>query len=73
MRCPRILIGTSGWAVAAIRDNECNLMGGLIAVMKGKQISLGDHLYDATEADVVPSGVGELAKLQAQGYAYIKL
>jgi len=40
--------------------------------LKGKQISLGDHLYDATEADVVPSGVAELAKLQAQGYAYIK-
>lgn len=40
--------------------------------LKGKKISLADHLYDASDADVVPSGVAELAKLQAEGYVYIK-
>ena len=39
--------------------------------LKGKKISL-DQLYDADESNVVPSGVAELAHLQAQGYNYIK-
>ena len=39
--------------------------------LKGRQISL-DQLYDASEGDVVPSGVAQLAILQSQGYAYIK-
>ena len=30
------------------------------------------YLYDFSDADIVPSGVAELAHLQAQGYAYIK-
>jgi len=40
--------------------------------LKGKKINLAEHLYDASDADVVPSGVAELAKLQSQGYTYIK-
>ena len=39
--------------------------------LKGRNVELVD-LYDASEADVVPSGVAELAHLQAQGYTYIK-
>ena len=39
--------------------------------LKGREIPL-DALYDAKEADIVPSGVAQLAILQAQGYAYIK-
>ena len=39
--------------------------------LKGRQVSL-DQLYDASEGDVVPSGVAQLAILQSQGYAYIK-
>jgi intracellular sulfur oxidation DsrE/DsrF family protein len=39
--------------------------------LKGRQIPM-DALYDTTEADIVPSGVAELAHLQAQGYTYIK-
>ena len=31
-----------------------------------------DHLYNVDSADIVPSGVAELAHLQAQGYTYIK-
>lgn len=39
--------------------------------IKGRNIPL-EALYDVHEADVVPSGVAQLAILQAQGYAYIK-
>ena len=31
------------------------------------------QLYDASEEDIVPSGVGRLGELQMQGYAYIKI
>jgi intracellular sulfur oxidation DsrE/DsrF family protein len=40
--------------------------------LKGKKINLTEDLYDASEGDVVPSGVAELAKLQAEGFTYIK-
>jgi intracellular sulfur oxidation DsrE/DsrF family protein len=39
--------------------------------IKGRKVSM-DGLYDFSEADIVPSGVAELAHLQAQGYTYIK-
>ncbi len=40
--------------------------------LKGKQISYENDLYDVDKADIVPSGVAELARLQAMGYTYIK-
>jgi intracellular sulfur oxidation DsrE/DsrF family protein len=39
--------------------------------LKGRNIEV-DDLYDVDEADIVPSGVAELSKLQGQGYTYIK-
>ena len=39
--------------------------------LKGKKISQ-DSLYEVFDEDIVPSGVAELAHLQAQGYTYIK-
>jgi intracellular sulfur oxidation DsrE/DsrF family protein len=39
--------------------------------LRGRKIAKED-LYDFSEADVVPSGVAQLAILQGQGYAYIK-
>lgn len=39
--------------------------------LKGRKVATSD-LYDFDEADVVPSGVAELAKLQNEGFAYIK-
>lgn len=39
--------------------------------LKGRKIPM-EALYDTSEADIVPSGVAELAHLQAQGYTYIK-
>lgn len=40
--------------------------------LKGKKISYEEDLYDVDKADIVPSGVAELARLQAEGYTYIK-
>lgn len=39
--------------------------------LKGRKIDV-DDLYDVSDADIVPSGVAQLAILQSQGYAYIK-
>jgi len=40
--------------------------------VKGRKINAEEDLYDFSEADVVPSGVAQLAILQGEGYAYIK-
>jgi len=40
--------------------------------LKGRKVNLEDQLYNVDNADVVPSGVAELAHLQAQGFTYIK-
>jgi intracellular sulfur oxidation DsrE/DsrF family protein len=40
--------------------------------LKGKKINYEDDLFDVEKADIVPSGVAEVAKLQAMGYSYIK-
>lgn len=40
--------------------------------LKGKQIDYKEDLYDVSEADIVPSGVAEIAKLQGMGYSYVK-
>ena len=39
--------------------------------LRGKKIKL-DMLHDSTKKNVVPSGVAEIAHLEAAGYAYIK-
>ena len=40
--------------------------------LKGRKISYEDDLYDVDQADIVPSGVAEIAHLQAEGYSYVK-
>jgi len=40
--------------------------------LKGKKINYKTDLYDTSEKDIVPSGVAEIAHLQAQGYSYVK-
>lgn len=39
--------------------------------LKGRNIPR-DALYDTSDADIVPSGVAELSRLQQLGYTYIK-
>jgi len=40
--------------------------------VRGRKVDYSNDLYDVSEADIVPSGVAEVAKLQAMGYVYIK-
>ena len=40
--------------------------------LKGKKINFENDLYDVNKADIVPSGVAELSRLQQMGYTYIK-
>ena len=40
--------------------------------LRGKKIDYKNDLYDVDKADIVPSGVAEIAALQAKGYAYVK-
>ena len=40
--------------------------------LKCRNVNIEEHLYDASNADIVPSGVAELAHLQAQGFSYLR-
>ena len=40
--------------------------------VRGRNVDLNKDLYGVEEADIVPSGVAEVARLQGMGYAYIK-
>lgn len=40
--------------------------------IRGRKVDMENDLYDVTKADIVPSGVAELAHLQSQGFVYIK-
>jgi intracellular sulfur oxidation DsrE/DsrF family protein len=39
--------------------------------LKGRNVEV-DDMYDLSEADIVPSGVAELSRLQQQDFTYIK-
>ena len=40
--------------------------------VRGRKVDLEHDLYNVDKEDVVPSGVAEVARLQAMGYSYIK-
>jgi len=40
--------------------------------VRGRKVDLETDLYNVDKEDVVPSGVAEVARLQAMGYSYIK-
>lgn len=49
-----------------VRFEVCN------NTLTGRKIDYEDDLFDVEKADIVPSGVAELSRLQAMGYTYIK-
>jgi hypothetical protein len=49
-----------------VHFNVCN------NTLVGKKINYKNDLYDVSKDDIVPSGVAEIAKLEAEGYAYVK-
>lgn len=40
--------------------------------VRGRKVDVYSDLYNVEDDDIVPSGVAEVAKLQAMGYVYIK-
>jgi intracellular sulfur oxidation DsrE/DsrF family protein len=38
----------------------------------GRKINYKNDLFDVSQKDIVPSGVAEIAKLEQEGYVYIK-
>jgi intracellular sulfur oxidation DsrE/DsrF family protein len=40
--------------------------------LRGKKINYKNDMYDVDEADIVPSGVAEIAHLEDQGFSYIR-
>lgn len=63
---PQIAASVDNLKLAGVRFEVCRITLSL------NNIRL-DELYDATEADLVPSGVVQLARLQQQGFSYIKI
>lgn len=49
-----------------IKFNVCN------NTLRGRKIDYKKDLFGVGEQDIVPSGVAEIAALQAKGYVYIK-
>ena len=40
--------------------------------VRGRKVNIESDLYNVDKKDIVPSGVAEVARLQAMGYSYIK-
>ena len=57
--------------IAGLKDQGVNFHV-CANTLRGKKVSYEEDLYDVQKGDIVPSGVAELAKLQAEGYTYIK-
>jgi len=57
--------------IAGLKDQGVNFHV-CANTVRGKKVDYENDLYDVSKGDIVPSGVAELAKLQAEGYTYIK-
>ena len=40
--------------------------------VRGRKVDIDTDVYNVDKSDIVPSGVAEVARLQAMGYSYIK-
>jgi len=49
-----------------VEFNVCN------NTVRGRKVDIESDLYNVDNNDIVPSGVAEVARLQAMGYSYIK-
>ena len=56
-------------AIDAVREKKVRLLL-CRNTMRAMNLTI-DDVYGVTEADIVPSGVAELARLQGQGFVYI--
>jgi intracellular sulfur oxidation DsrE/DsrF family protein len=74
-RLPKFKQGNADQSMAAKIDNlksqgvKFNICANTV---KGRNVDMAKDLHDASQADIVPSGVAEVAHLQAQGFSYVK-
>ena len=57
--------------IAALKDRGVQFLV-CANTLRGKQVDRANDLYDVDEQDIVASGVAEIARLQGQGFAYIR-
>ena len=57
--------------IAALKDQGVRFLV-CANTLRGKQVDSVNDLYDVDEKDIVASGVAEIARLQGQGFAYIR-
>lgn len=63
---PQVAATIDNLKLAGVRFEICRI------TLRNNNIRL-DELYDAGEDDLVPSGVGQLGRLQWEGFAYIRI
>ncbi len=63
---PQVAASVDDLKLAGVRFEICRI------TLRANNIRL-EELYDAVEADLVPSGVVQIARLQQQGFSYIKI
>ena len=81
----KVIMHGKGVSLLKVANDDANVQSKVVSLksqevdfkvcsntLSGKKINYDSDLFDVTEEDIVPSGVAELAKLQAQGYTYIK-
>ena len=57
--------------IAALKDRGVHFLV-CANTLRGKKVDSANDLYDVDEQDIVASGVAEIARLQGQGFAYIR-
>lgn len=81
----RIVLHGNGVALLKTANEDANFESKVVSLksqdvkfkvcnntLVGRKIDYDSDLFDVEQADIVPSGVAELAHLQAQGFVYIK-
>jgi len=81
----RVVLHSAGFTLLKRANSDPNMQSKVVSLKKqgvkfnicantirGKKLNYKNDLYDVDQKDIVPSGVAELAHLQAQGYTYIK-
>ena len=81
----RVVMHGNGVSLLARANDDMNFQSSVINLkqqgigfkvcnntLNGRKISYEDDLYDVAKSDIVPSGVAEIAHLQANGFSYVK-
>ena len=81
----RVVMHGKGYTLLKAANSDPNVQSKVVSLKKqgikfnicantlrGKKINYKNDLFDVEEKDIVPSGVAELAHLQAQGFAYVR-